>query len=176
MKTLQVLIFSIIFSSLVSFGQTVDDYYHQAAQLYIGGKFNDAIMAIDRGLEIDPNDARLQALLDKIKQEQEQQQQQQQQQEQQQAQQNEEQNQQQQQEQEQQQQEQQQAQQQNQNGEQQEEGEQPEQQLAEAQGEEKELSKEEAERILEALRSKEKENKDLRRPRQTGKTQVDKDW
>jgi hypothetical protein len=67
MKIWRIFIIIMIFCGSFAFGQTIDDYYHQAAQLYIGGKFNDAVAAISRGLEIDPNDARLQALLDKIK-------------------------------------------------------------------------------------------------------------
>jgi len=53
---------------------------------------------------------------------------------------------------------------------------QEQQQAAQAQ-EKKELTKEEAERILRALRSKEDENKKLRpMPKRSGKAQVEKDW
>jgi len=58
--------------------QSAIDYYHNAAGLYINGEVTAAEQAAEAGLAIDPNDARLQALLERIRQQQEQQNQQQQ--------------------------------------------------------------------------------------------------
>ena len=47
--------------------QSVADYYHTAAQTYIGGQNAEAEQAAVAGLNIDPTDAKLQALLEKIR-------------------------------------------------------------------------------------------------------------
>ncbi|MEP0546671.1 MAG: hypothetical protein ABJF88_07055 [Rhodothermales bacterium] len=47
--------------------QSVADYYHAAAQSYIGGENAEAERAAEAGLALAPNDAKLQALLDKIR-------------------------------------------------------------------------------------------------------------
>ena len=43
MKIWREFIIALICFGSIAFGQTVDDYYHQAAQFYIGGEFNDAL-------------------------------------------------------------------------------------------------------------------------------------
>ena len=53
--------------------QTAVDYYHDAARLYIGGDNEAAEQAAERGLALAPRDARLQALLDRIRQQEQQQ-------------------------------------------------------------------------------------------------------
>jgi hypothetical protein len=47
--------------------QSVADYYHAAAQAYISGETAEAERAAEAGLAIDPTDAKLQALLEKIR-------------------------------------------------------------------------------------------------------------
>jgi hypothetical protein len=47
--------------------QSVADYYHAAAQAYIDGANADAEQAAVAGLTVDPTDAKLQALLEKIR-------------------------------------------------------------------------------------------------------------
>lgn len=56
--------------------QTAADQYHDAAGLYISGDLEAAEQAAEAGLAIDPDDAKLQALLERIRQQQEQQNQQ----------------------------------------------------------------------------------------------------
>ena len=171
----------IIAVSLPVFGQTANDYFHGSAQSYIDSKLDDAIAKVQRGLEIEPDNPKLQALLTKLKEQKEQQQQQQQQQQNQQNQQNQQdqkQDQQNQQNQDQQQKEKQ-EQQQNQEDQQQQDEEkekeqhqQPEdmkdQQNPEDQQQQQplqpnQISKEDAERILQALRAKVKENQKLKK-------------
>ncbi len=57
--------------------QTATDHYHTAAQQYIGGEMEAAEQAATAGLAIDPDDTKLQALLERIRQQKEQQDQQQ---------------------------------------------------------------------------------------------------
>ena len=57
--------------------QTAADQYHDAAGLYIDGEMAAAERAAEAGLAIDPNDAKLQALLERIREDQDQQDQQQ---------------------------------------------------------------------------------------------------
>lgn len=52
--------------------QTAADQYHDAAGLYISGDLEAAEQAAEAGLAIDPDDAKLQALLERIRQQQEQ--------------------------------------------------------------------------------------------------------
>lgn len=47
--------------------QSVADYYHAAAQAYIGGENAEAEAAAEAGLTLDPTDAKLRALLEKIR-------------------------------------------------------------------------------------------------------------
>ncbi|MEL6823256.1 MAG: hypothetical protein AAFP70_15960 [Calditrichota bacterium] len=187
MKTLTISMSAILLLSSLLFAEDANTYYHMGAQGYIGGKLGEAIAAVERGLELEPGHPELQALYEKLKEQQEQQQQNhqdQQDQEKQQEQQQQHQDQQEQQEQEQ-------EQQQNENEDDQEKDEQEQQQNQQEQNkdeeqqppkpelgeeEKKDISKEEAERILQALRSKEKENKKLRKPKARGKGKVAKDW
>jgi len=159
-------------------------YYNLGNTYYQLNKYQEAIQNYIKALDLDPNDqdakhnlelvrAKLKELAEKqpMQNQPQPQQGQQQQNEQQQDQQNPE----------QQQNEQQQQQQQVQTGEEQQEQQQPqqgeEQQAAQKVEKQKELSKEEAERILQALKSEEKENQKLRRQKfPTGKGQVEKDW
>ena len=53
--------------------QTAVDYYHDSARLYIEGDNTTAEQAALQGLALAPNDARLQALLDRIRQQEQQQ-------------------------------------------------------------------------------------------------------
>ncbi len=160
------------FMFLTVSAQTADDFFHGGSQLYIQGKINESKALVGQGLKMFPNDPKLNALENKIKEEDQNQQNQQQDQ---------------QQSQEQQQQQQQGGQdkeQQNQQEQQQDlakKDEQQKQQGKEKQAQQiekkKELSKEEAERILQALRSDEKENQKLRRPEQPARRpRVEKDW
>lgn len=152
------LIISIIFilsSNLLS--QSADDYYHSAAQSYIKANYEQAKQAVAEGIAKYPNDPRLAAIAEKLKNEEEKQNQQQEQQEQ-------EQEQQQQQEQEQQKQEQQ----------EQEEQQQQEQQQQQQQMEE--MSKEDAERILDALKEDEKDEQKKRQVKVPANGRVLKDW
>ncbi len=190
MKCVIVSIFLTAALSVSLLAQSADDHYHNAAQLYIAANLDRAIEEAEAGLAVDPSHAKLQALLEELRQkkeeqEQQQQQQQEQQQEQQQQQQQEGEQQEQQQEQQQQQQQEQEEQEQQQQEQQQQQqaGDPEDQEQQEAKpepkpGEEKkELSKEDAERILQALRSKEKDNKKLRNIPVSGrKKRVEKDW
>lgn len=159
-----------------AFSQTAEDYYHHGANFYIDAVLQEAIAAVEKGLQMEPDNPKLQALLEKLK---EQQQRQQQQQNSQQPQQNQD-----------QQEQQQQPQQPDQNQEEQQEDQQqpqpddqnqlePPEAQQQPQPQEmtpKEISKEDAERILQALLSKEKENKELLRPKVAKKKKVSKDW
>lgn len=139
-------------------GQSADDFWHPAANLYINAQFQQAKMEVDQGLQQYPNDPKLKALAEKIKEQQKQQQQQQQNQEQQQSQ-----------------------------GEQQQSDDQQDQQKDQKQEEqqqmsqakeadEKKMSKEDAERILDALKNDEQENQKFRKPVKSGRRTTDKDW
>ena len=57
--------------------QSAADYYHNAAGQYINGEMEAAEQATEAGLAIDPDDAKLQALLERIRQQRDQQNQQQ---------------------------------------------------------------------------------------------------
>lgn len=173
MKTITAFIFSFLFAS-AAFAQSADQYFHNGAQSFINADLQTAISTVQQGLEQYPNDSKLNALLQKLQEEQEKQQQQQQNQEQQQDQQNE------------------QDQQQNQNEQDQEEQEQ-EQQPEESEGENQnnqdpqemnpeqldsqQISKEDAEKILQALAQKEKELlKEFKKKKTDGSAKHDKDW
>ena len=171
-------------------GQTPEAYYHAGAQQYIDGDVQQALQSIAAGLRLDASHPKLRALLEKIQEEQQQQQEQEQQQ--QQDQQNQDQQNQEQKDKEQSENNEQENQQDDQQSEDQPEEnqeEQPSPQDSEEprqedqppkpqpqEQEEKELSREEAERILQAMRSKEEENKALKRPKKVSKRKVKKDW
>ncbi len=161
----------------LAFGQTANDYFHNGAQRYIGSELQQAIAAVQKGLEMEPDNPRLQALLEKLKEQQKQQQQNQQQQNEDQQKQDQQKQQQQNQDdqQDQKKEEEQKQQQQNQDQDQQKKDQQK-QQPQPQEGEKKEISKKDAERILQALRSKEKENQKLRAIKLKGKKKVKKDW
>ena len=153
--------------------QTSDSYFHDGAQTFIGNDLQGAITKVQEGLNRFPNDPKLNELLQKLEEEQEKQQQQQQnQQNQDQQQQNQDQ---QQQDQEQEgenedQQEQQQENQDDQESEQQQEQQPQPQELGE-------MSKEDAQKILQALAQKEKELlKEFKKQKPQGSATHDKDW
>jgi alpha-galactosidase/6-phospho-beta-glucosidase family protein len=150
----------ILFCLLVSIeGQTADDFWHPAANFYANAKFQQAMGEVENGLNLYPNDAKLNALAEKIKEQQEQQQQQQQNQEEQQSQGEEQES----------------KDQQDQQPEQQQE--EQEQQLSQAEEQDQEqMSKEDAERIMDALKNDEQENQKLRKPIKGGRRTTDKDW
>ena len=167
--------------------QTSGDYFHSGAQYYIDSQLQQAIAAVTRGLEIEPQNPQLQALLEKLKEQQKQQQQNQDQQEQQdQEKEQQEQQDQEQQNQDQQDQEKEQQEQQNQQDQEKEQQEQQKEQQKQEQDQQesgqeempepKAISKADAERILQAMRAKEKENQKLRLPRVKAKKKVEKDW
>lgn len=155
--------------------QTADDYFHGSAQSFINADIQGAIAQVQQGLAQYPNDPKLNALLQKLEEEQEKQQQQQNQQNQDQEQQEQEQNQ-DQQNQDQQEQNEEQEQQDQQEGEQNEEQQPQEQQDGQPQ-QPREISKEEAEKILQALAQKEKELlKEFKKKKTQGSATHDKDW
>ncbi len=74
---MRVLFLVIIFviSTVGANAQSATDQYHSAAGLYINGEMDAAERAAEAGLAIQPNDAKLQALLERIRQQQNQQEQ-----------------------------------------------------------------------------------------------------
>ncbi len=141
--------------------QTTEDFFHTAAQQYINGQYESATLTVSTALQRFPNDPKLKALAEKLKREQQEQQQ----------------NQDEQQNQEQRQEEQHGGQDNDQNQQeeqqQQQEGEEQQQQQQAKPGE---LSKEEAERLLEALQNQEKEARKKKQAQVRGRVRVDKDW
>lgn len=163
----------ILFLSLLSLpvlAQSADQYFHNGAQYFINADLQTSLNYVEEGLMNYPNDRKLNALYEKLKEEQEKQQQEQQQQNQQD----------QEQEQEQQQDQQNQEQQENQEKQESEGEQQNEQQPQEMNPEELEsqqISKEEAEKILRALAQKEKELlKEFKKKKSTGSAKHEKDW
>ena len=152
MRPLLVIILNILLYDSVLFGQTIDDYYHQAAQAYIGGKYNQAIKAVEKGLELNPDDPKLNALNEKLKEKKNHQQQQP----------GED-------------QEKEDKEQQDQSEELQSEENQQQQQQAEEK-EPQEMTKDEAERILEALKEDEKDLQKQRKSTKSGQVRIVKDW
>ena len=65
--TLRLAFFLWLFAAAPAGAQSVADYYHAAAQAYIGGENAEAEAAAEAGLALDPTDAKLQALLEKIR-------------------------------------------------------------------------------------------------------------
>jgi len=146
--------------------QTANVFFHQGAKFYIAGNFPEALRAVESGLQRRPADTKLQALQDRIKEEMEKQQQQ----EQSGADQQSQPDQQEQNEQKQKQQEQQQQDEKQQKEQQSREGE------AQPQKDKEQLSKEDAARLLEALKNQEKETQKQRQMKVQGRARVDKDW
>ncbi|MFQ5649339.1 MAG: hypothetical protein ACE5IY_05305 [bacterium] len=147
--------------------QTVDDYFHRSANSYVNGRSREAKRVLEEGIQRYPGNPKLSALLSKIQEEESNNQQQE-------NQQNQEDQQEEQQNQEQESKEQKQQQQ-----EKQEEGDEDEQDRQQQQaqkGEQQEISKEDAERILDALKNEEEDllrkNKTTRR----GRAFRGKDW
>lgn len=168
------LVLLLSFLSLPVLAQSADQYFHNGAQYFINADLQTSLNYVEEGLMNYPNDRKLNALYEKLKEEQEKQQQQQQQEQQQQNQQDQE------QEQEQQQDQQNQEQQENQENQESEGEQQNEQQPQEMNPEELEsqqISKEEAEKILRALAQKEKELlKEFKKKKSTGSAKHEKDW
>lgn len=167
------LILLLSFLSLPVLAQSADQYFHNGAQYFINADLQTSLNYVEEGLMNYPNDRKLNALYEKLKEEQEKQQQQQQEQQQQNQQDQE-------QEQEQQQDQQNQEQQENQEKQESEGEQQNEQQPQEMNPEELEsqqISKEEAEKILRALAQKEKELlKEFKKKKSTGSAKHEKDW
>lgn len=163
MKKLLILLFPILLTT-TALAQNADEYFHNGAQSFINADLQTAINQVEEGLSQYPNDAKLNALMQKLQEEQERQQQQQNQnQQQQQNQEQQEQNDQEQESQEnQEQQDQEQQEQQNEEGESQ--GEQEPQEMNPEELESQQISKEDAEKILQALAQKKKNcSKNLKR-------------
>jgi len=146
--------------------QTANAFFHPGAKFYIAGNFPEALRAVESGLQRRPADAKLQALRDKIKEEMEKQQEQ----------------------------SQSGADQQNQPDQQEQNEPKPDQQEQQQQNEKQQeeqqsreggtrqkkdkeqLSKEDAARLLEALKNQEKEAQKQRQMKVQGRARVDKDW
>ena len=170
-------LFVVLFAVAVQ-AQDADSFFHRGANSYINSQLNQAIQIVDEGLFQYPNDAKLNALKQKLEEEKEKQQQQQQnQQNQDQEQQDQEQD----------------NQEQNQDQEQENQEQNEEEQQDQEQGEgseenepkpedgkevnSKEISKEDAEKILKALAQKEKELlKDFKKKKSKDSATHDKDW
>lgn len=71
------LLLLLLLSMPLAQAQSAVDYYHDAARLYVDGNTDAAERAAEAGLALAPDDARLQALLDRIRQQEQQQDQQQ---------------------------------------------------------------------------------------------------
>lgn len=167
-----ILIVFLTFLTVPLLAQSADQYFHNGAQYFINADLQTSLNYVEEGLMEYPNDRKLNALYEKLKEEQEKQQQQQQQ-EQQQNQQNQEQEQQQ----EQQNQQQQDQQDQESEGEQKEQSEQSPQEVNPEDLQSQQISKEEAEKILRALAQKEKELlKEFKKKKSTGSAKHEKDW
>ena len=71
MKQLIFTLFFILFSGTATLAQSADDYFHQSAQLYTKSKDQYAKKLLDEGLMQYPNDPKLSALREKIKEDEE---------------------------------------------------------------------------------------------------------
>lgn len=167
MKKLTLFVFLLLISA-TAFAQSPDEYFHSGAQSFINADLQSAINQVQNGLDQYPNDAKLNALMEKLQEEQEKQQQQQQQNQEQQSEQEQEQN-------------QNEEQQEQENQQQESEGENQEQQdpqeMNPEQLESQQISKEDAEKILQALAQKEKELlKEFKKKKSAGSAKHDKDW
>ncbi|MCH2449972.1 MAG: hypothetical protein MK198_07475 [Gracilimonas sp.] len=169
MKTIIIFLFSFLLAT-PALAQSADQYFHNGAQSFINADLQTAINTVQQGLDQYPNDSKLNALMQKLREEQEQQQQQNQ-------------------EQQNQDQQSQQDQQQNQNEQEQEEEQQPQESEGENKGEQEaqemnpeeldsqQISKEDAEKILQALAQKEKELlKEFKKKKSDGSAKHEKDW
>lgn len=156
---------------------TPDTYFHDGARAFIGNNIPAALDAVNQGIAQFPDDPKLNALLERIKEEQEKQQQQQNQNQENQQDEQQEQEQQNQQEQDQQSEEEQNEQQQDQQNQNQDEQNPENQQEQQQQMMPKEISKEEADKILQALAQKEKELlKEFKKQKPQGSSTHEKDW
>lgn len=175
MKKLLILLFPILLTTTV-WAQNADEYFHSGAQSFINADLQTAINQVEAGLAQFPNDPKLNELMQKLQEEQEKQQQQSQNQQQQQNQEQQEQNEQEQENQQNQdQQDQEQKEQQNEKGESQ--SEQDPQDMNPKDLESQKISKEDAEKILQALAQKEKELlKEFKKKKTDGSAKHDKDW
>lgn len=168
MKRLLLIVF-MTFLTVPVLAQSADQYFHNGAQYFINADLQTSLNYVEEGLMEYPNDRKLNALYEKLKEEQEKQQQQQQQEQQQ--------NQKQEQKQEQQQDQQQQENQDQQESEGEEQGEQSPQEVNPEDLQSQQISKEEAEKILRALAQKEKELlKEFKKKKSTGSAKHEKDW
>ena len=177
MKKLTLFIFSTLLATTVfAQSQTAEDYFHGGAQSFINSDLQTAIEQVQTGLNQYPDNPKLNALMQKLQEEQKKQQQQQNQNQQQQDQQNQQQQQEQQQQQNQEEQEEQQEQNQQQSdGEEQQE--QDPQQMNPEDLKSQQISKEDAEKILQALAQKEKELlKEFKKKKTDGSAKHEKDW
>lgn len=176
MKKLTTFIFSILITTAAfAQSQTADEYFHGGAQAFINSDLQTAIDQVQTGLNQFPNNPKLNALMQKLQEEQKKQQQQQNQDQQQQQ------NQQDQQQQDQQQQNQEEQEEQQNQEEQQSDGEEQQEQDPQEMNPEdlksQQISKEDAEKILQALAQKEKELlKEFKKKKSDGSAKHEKDW
>jgi len=141
------------------YAQTGEDFFHQAAAFYINGNLPEARRAVEAGIKRDPTNPKLKTLRNMLEEEEESQQQQQQNQQPQDQQEN--------------QQDQQQKDQQQQDQQKQDE---QQQQAKEQKADKNQMKKEDAARLLEALKNQEKEVQKQRQMKVQGRARVDKDW
>jgi cell division protein FtsN len=169
------LTFIFVSLSAVVLGQSAESYFHNSAQSFINADLQQAIQEAQQGLQQYPNNPKLNALMQKLQEEQQRQQQQQDQENQEQQQEEQE------QQQDQQQGDQKQQQQEQQDQQQQEQGENQDEQNPEDMNPEnmdmQKISKQEAEKILQALAQKEKELlKEFKKKKTNGSAKHEKDW
>lgn len=177
MKFLTTIAFVLLMSA-GAFAQTAEEYFHGGAQSFIHADLQTAINQVQDGLTQYPNDTKLNALMEELQKEQERQQQNQDQQQEQQQDQNQE-NEQEEQEQDQQnqQQDEQEQEQQEQESEGENQGEQSPEEMQSDPLESQKISKEDAEKILQALAQKEKELlKEFKKKKSDGSAKHEKDW
>jgi Mg-chelatase subunit ChlI len=178
MKTLsKITIIAALMAVNFVLAQNADDYFHLASNFYINGNAAQAMGSIAKGLQKFPTDSKLQALKNKIEEEREQQQNQQNQNEKQNQDQKEDQAQKDQQDQQEKEEQQRRQEQERQAAKENEQKQDEEQEQVEAEEpSEDELSKEEAERILQALQEDEKEAQKKKRPVKASGRRTGKDW
>jgi TATA-binding protein-associated factor Taf7 len=147
MKRLPLILF-LTFLTAPVLAQSADQYFHNGAQFFINADLQTSLNYVEEGLTEYPNDRKLNALYEKLKEEQEKQQQQQQQENQEQ-----------------------------QESEGDEQNEQQSQEINPEDLQSQQISKEEAEKILRALAQKEKELlKEFKKKKSTGSAKHEKDW
>jgi regulator of protease activity HflC (stomatin/prohibitin superfamily) len=146
MKRLPLIVF-LTFLTLPVLAQSADQYFHNGAQYFINADLQTSLNYVEEGLMEYPNDRKLNALYEKLKEEQEKQQQQQQ------------------------------ENQEEQGSEGEEQSEQSPQEVNPEDLQSQQISKEEAEKILRALAQKEKELlKEFKKKKSTGSAKHEKDW